>query len=67
VVRAYRAASVAGRISEQEAVEDGVVVVQDGNIASIGRGADLPPDADVADLGVVTLLPGLIDAHVHLV
>jgi imidazolonepropionase-like amidohydrolase len=66
VVRAYKAALVVDGVSEQP-VEDGVVVIQDENIASVGRGADLPPEADVVDLGDVTLLPGLIDAHVHLV
>ena len=64
---AYKAALIVDGVSEQP-VEDGFVVIQDGNIASVGRGADLPPDAhDVVDLGDVTLLPGLIDAHVHLV
>ena len=63
---AYKAALVVDGVSEQP-VEDGVVVIQDENIAFVGRGADLPPDADVVDLGDVTLLPGLIDAHVHLV
>ncbi len=66
MVRAYKAALVVDGVSEQP-VEDGVVVIQDENIASVGRGADLPPEADVVDLGDVTLLPGLIDAHVHLV
>ena len=62
----YRAALVVDGVSEQP-VEDGVVVIQDENIAFVGRGADLPPDTDVVDLGDVTVLPGLIDAHVHLV
>ena len=63
---AYKAALVVDGVSEQP-VEDGVVVIQDENIAFVGRGADLPPEADVVNLGDVTLLPGLIDAHVHLV
>ena len=66
MVRAYKAALVIDGVSEQP-VEDGFVVIQDENIVSVGRGADLPPEADVVDLGDVTLLPGLIDAHVHLV
>jgi imidazolonepropionase-like amidohydrolase len=67
VVGAYKAALVVDGVSEQP-VEDGVVVVRDENTASVGRGTDLPPDAhDVVDLGDVELLPGLIDAHVHLV
>jgi imidazolonepropionase-like amidohydrolase len=67
VVRAYKAALVVDGGSEQP-VEDGVVVVRAESIASVGRGTDLPPDAhDVVDLGDVTLLPGLVDTHVHLV
>src|SRR5258706_16086589 len=40
-----------------------VIVVRGNKIESIG-GA-LPPDAQVIGLGDMTLLPGLIDAHVH--
>jgi imidazolonepropionase-like amidohydrolase len=42
----------------------GVVVVEDG-ILSVPR-PEAPLPADVADLGNVTILPGLIDGHVHL-
>ena len=66
VAKAYRAARVVDGISEQP-VEDGAVAVEDENISSVGAAADLPADMDVVDLGDVTLLPGLIDAHVHLV
>ena len=41
-----------------------VVVVQDGKIASVG--GDAPAGAQTIDLGDVTLVPGLIDAHTHL-
>ncbi len=43
------------------------VVVTDGRIVAVGA-ADMaaPAGATVVDLGNVTLLPGLIDAHVHL-
>src|SRR5690242_7422485 len=47
-------------------VSPGVVVVKDGRSTAVGPGAALPPDAEVVDLGDATLLPGLIDAHVHL-
>src|SRR4029079_8420522 len=40
-----------------------VVVVNGDKIESVG-GA-VPPDAKVIDLGDSTLIPGLIDAHVH--
>ena len=41
-----------------------VVVIQDGRITGVG--ADMPAGARTIDLGDVTLLPGLIDAHTHL-
>ena len=60
---AYRAARVFDGISEG-VIEDGAVVVEDGRIASVGPARGLP---EAVDLGDVTLMPGLIDAHVHLV
>lgn len=45
-------------------VERPVIVVTDGRIASIGGAA--PAGAKTLDLGDVTLVPGLIDMHVHL-
>jgi imidazolonepropionase-like amidohydrolase len=47
-------------------VSPGVVVVREGRIMALGAGAAIPPDAQVLDLGDATLMPGLIDAHVHL-
>jgi imidazolonepropionase-like amidohydrolase len=41
------------------------VTVEDGRIASVGEAAP-PPGAPTLDLEGRTLLPGLIDAHVHL-
>ena len=46
---------------------DGAVVVVQGNkIQAVGAAVPLPADAQVIDLGDATLLPGFIDAHVHL-
>ena len=47
-------------------IQNPVVVVQRGRIVSVGANAAIPPGAKVIDLGNLTLLPGLIDAHTHL-
>jgi imidazolonepropionase-like amidohydrolase len=47
-------------------LQHGVVVVVDGKIQSVGGNAAIPDGAQVIDLGDATLLPGFIDAHVHL-
>jgi imidazolonepropionase-like amidohydrolase len=42
------------------------VVVQDGTIVGVDAGRPDPPaDAEVVDLSDVTMLPGLVDTHVH--
>src|SRR5712672_476565 len=47
-------------------VAPGEVLVQGERIVEVGTSVKHPPDAEVIDLGDRTLLPGLIDAHVHL-
>jgi imidazolonepropionase-like amidohydrolase len=44
----------------------GEVLVQGDRISAVGPSVTHPPDAQIVDLGDATLLPGLIDAHVHL-
>ena len=44
-----------------------LVLIENGRITAIESGdLDPPPDAEVVNLGEVTLPPGLIDTHVHL-
>ncbi|WP_300535662.1 amidohydrolase family protein [Sphingosinicella sp.] len=43
-----------------------VVVITDGRIVSVSGGASVPADAKRIDLPGMTILPGLIDMHVHL-
>ncbi len=47
-------------------VDAGVVVIDGGKIVSVGSGLAIPEHVRVIDLGDATLLPGFIDAHVHL-
>jgi imidazolonepropionase-like amidohydrolase len=44
----------------------GEILVNGERIAAVGSSIERPPAAEVIDLGDVTLMPGLIDAHVHL-
>ncbi len=53
--------AVSGRL-----VEPGVVLVSGTKIVAAGGEVAIPGDAEVIDLGEATLLPGFIDAHVHL-
>ena len=44
----------------------GEVLVEGERIAAVGTSVEHPPGAQIIDLGDATLLPGLIDVHVHL-
>ena len=44
----------------------GEVLIQGDRIAAVGSSVSRPSNATFIDLGDTTLLPGLIDAHVHL-
>lgn len=44
----------------------GEVLIEGERIAAVGTKVDRPASVRVVDLGDATLLPGLIDAHVHL-
>jgi len=62
VVRAARLLEVeSGKI-----VKPGEVLVEGGRIAEVGSSVKRPAGVEVIDLGDRTLLPGLIDVHVHL-
>lgn len=50
-----------------ESLENATIVVEGNRIARVERGFSvLPPGAQLIDLKTKTLLPGLIDCHVHL-
>ena len=47
-------------------IDNPVVVVSDGHVVAAGAGVAIPAGARRIDLPGMTLLPGLIDVHVHL-
>jgi imidazolonepropionase-like amidohydrolase len=63
---AYRADRIVDGISDRP-IDDGAILVENQRIVSVGSARDLDPGVRVVDLSGATLLPGLIDAHVHLV
>jgi imidazolonepropionase-like amidohydrolase len=53
-------------IESGKIITPGEVLVQDDRIVEVGSSVKRPQGAEVIDLGDTTLLPGLIDVHVHL-
>jgi guanine deaminase len=57
------------RVPPVRHIEDGLLLVQDGRIKTIGIAEDLlpllPPGVEVTDHRGKILMPGLIDAHIH--
>jgi imidazolonepropionase-like amidohydrolase len=53
-------------IENGKIIAPGEVLVQDDRIAEVGSTVKRPQGAEVIDLGDSTLMPGLIDVHVHL-
>lgn len=62
VLHAARLLDVAGG----KIVSPGEILVQGERINAVGTSVQHPAGAEVIDLGNTTLIPGLIDAHVHL-
>jgi len=54
-------------INEEEQIEDGAVLIEDGKITAVGKTVPHPPFARLIDAGADSFItPGLIDAHGHL-
>lgn len=41
------------------------VLIEDTIIKAVGKSIDIPPDAEIIDAAGMTVMPGLIDSHVH--
>ncbi len=46
-------------------IENGVILVENGKIAKIGKNVDIPDNAEVIEAKGKYILPGFIDAHTH--
>jgi imidazolonepropionase-like amidohydrolase len=53
-------------VKASKIVEPGEILVQGDRIVEVGTSVKHPANAEVIDLGDRTLMPGLIDAHIHL-
>ena len=47
-------------------IHDPVILIRDSLIESVTSGGDIPTEVEIVDLRGHTLLPGLIDGHVHI-
>ena len=47
-------------------IDEAVILIKENKITGVGKGIDIPKDAKVINAEGKTLLPGLIDSHVHI-
>lgn len=47
-------------------LKDGVILIENGKIVSVGENLEIPQETEVMDLGDSYVMPGLIDCHTHL-
>jgi allantoinase len=59
-------AFVSQSIVTPDGIRPGAIIVRDGKISGIVPADELPADADLHDFGESTILPGLVDSHVHI-
>jgi imidazolonepropionase-like amidohydrolase len=53
-------------VERGEAIENGIIIVKGDRITALARKGEIAPEGEEVNLGDATLLPGMIDAHVHL-
>ncbi len=52
--------------TEKPALSPGAVLITDGKVTTIGKDVPVPQGAEQIDLSHYTVLPGLIDSHIHI-
>ena len=60
----------AGRMFESKSgaiLNNQVILIKGDRITNVGSSVEIPAGARVIDLGSATVMPGMIDAHVHVV
>ena len=65
-MKAFRAARILTMNPAEPVIADGGILVDGRRIVDIGEWKRIAGHGEVADLGRVTLVPGLVNAHVHL-
>lgn len=53
-------------VKNEKLLSDIIIIIQKDKILQVGPKLAIPPDAEVIDLSEYTVLPGLIEAHTHL-
>jgi len=52
-------------VENEVVIEDAVIIVENEKFKKVGRDIEIPKEAEVIDLEGKTVLPGIIDAHIH--
>lgn len=52
--------------AEKAPIANADVIITDGKVTAVGAGLAVPDGAEVVDLSNYTVLPGLVDAHIHI-
>jgi imidazolonepropionase-like amidohydrolase len=52
--------------AEKPPITQAVVVITDGKVTAVGKDIPAPAGAELVDLSSYTVLPGFVDAHIHI-
>lgn len=52
-------------VKEEKIIENAVIIVKEGKFKSVGHDIEIPKEAEIYDLEGKTVIPGLIDSHIH--